>query len=343
MYYIFVGLVAISSIILILIGAYFMILEVIGKGKADNNEKSIKFSLYGFVLGALAGYLINTTPLTAENIVLIGKFIFTAYLIITLHELGHFIAAKCLKLKTSTFSIGIGPKLFTFDRSNTLFKFHLFPMKGFVQVDTKQEEKLPLLFKCIFYLAGILVNIISFFIGLTVYFIQQGHPIIDSFMIVTKKFIAFIPKFYSLLTQLQFSDIVTPEHDLEHSIGVYISMADITQEFWLGFAVLSIIIAFFNTIPIPILDGGRVILAIFTSLLGLLSIPKKIIETTFYTLLAMGVVIIYSPIIINNLWATSVSLNMSLFEFLLWIGVGVTALINLQIFIENRKDKRTPV
>jgi hypothetical protein len=59
----------------------------------------------------------------------------------------------------------------------------------------------------------------------------------------------------------------------------------------------------------------------------LIGIPKKIITTVFYTLLAAGALLLYSSFIINNLWSSSKSAEMHLLEYILWIGIIVTGLI----------------
>jgi membrane-associated protease RseP (regulator of RpoE activity) len=343
LYTIFILGVSLISLVFIVMAFVLMISEVIGKGKKNGTENVMKFGLYGMFFGAFAGYLMSSPPLTWGAVGLIGKALLTLFLVVTLHEIGHFVAAKVFHVPVHSFSVGIGPKLYQFQFAGTSFQFNLLPVKGKVVPDQEKEEQLPLLLKCIVYLAGIVINIVCFFIGLTIYFIQQGQTILESFVIVYHKFVGVLPKFYAFIMNIHLSDIYSPEKDLENSIGVYISATDIAQEFWVGFAVLSLMAALFNLIPIPVLDGGRVVLAIFISLLGLVGVSKKIITTVFYTLIVAGALVIYSPIVINNLWSSSQSAGMNLLEHILWIGIIVTGLINIQSFFENRKSKIKPI
>ncbi|MBT2730356.1 site-2 protease family protein [Bacillus sp. ISL-75] len=343
MYYLFVLGVGLFGLVLVGIAGYYMVLEVLGKGKENGSEKSFNLSIYAFVVLSFAGYLIKSPPLTWNIVLLVGKAYLILYLIIILHELGHLLAAKTMNLPITVFSIGIGPNLYSFEFKGISFEFKLIPGRGFVKTDAEKEENLPLYQKCIFYLGGIFVNILSFFVGLSIFFVQQGQSVLESFKIVYQKFIALISLYYSFITQLKFTDIYTPERDLENSIGLYISAADIAQEFWLGFAAISIVLALFNLIPIPVLDGGRVVLAIFNSLLGAIGIPQKWVKTFFYTMLVLGAMFLYSPIIINNLWSSSQSLGMSLVEFVLWTAIIIVGLINIQIFLENRRNKMKPI
>lgn len=56
--------------------------------------------------------------------------------LITIHELGHFIAAKSFKVYCSDFSIGFGPKIVNIKRRNgeTNFKIGVFPVGGYVSM-----------------------------------------------------------------------------------------------------------------------------------------------------------------------------------------------------------------
>ena len=54
----------------------------------------------------------------------------TIGLTIFVHELGHFIAAKRLGIKVEKFSIGWGPKLFSFKRGETEYVISLLVFLG---------------------------------------------------------------------------------------------------------------------------------------------------------------------------------------------------------------------
>ena len=61
-------------------------------------------------------------------------FILMLGIIVFIHELGHFIWAKKNGVYCYEFSLGFGPKLFSFHRKNdeTLYALRLFPIGGFV-------------------------------------------------------------------------------------------------------------------------------------------------------------------------------------------------------------------
>ncbi|MDD4027485.1 MAG: RIP metalloprotease RseP [Bacilli bacterium] len=73
-------------------------------------------------------------------------FILILGLIVFVHELGHFIFAKRAGIYCYEFALGMGPKLFSFNRKNdeTLYSVRLFPIGGYVRMageDDDEEEK----------------------------------------------------------------------------------------------------------------------------------------------------------------------------------------------------------
>ncbi len=69
-------------------------------------------------------------------------------LLIFVHELGHFLAAKWAGVRVEVFSFGFGPFLFSYRKGDTIYAFSLIPLGGYVrmtgQSDTgrvKEEEK----------------------------------------------------------------------------------------------------------------------------------------------------------------------------------------------------------
>ena len=55
-------------------------------------------------------------------------------LVIFVHELGHFIAARLCKVRVETFSLGFGPKLFGMRRGDTLYQVAMLPLGGYVRM-----------------------------------------------------------------------------------------------------------------------------------------------------------------------------------------------------------------
>ena len=93
---------------------------------------------------------------------------------ITIHELGHFLAARAFKVKINEFAIGMGPKLVNkrSEKSGTLYSLRAFPIGGYVSMEGENEasEKegsfsgKPAWQKLIISLAGPAMNIFLGFI-----------------------------------------------------------------------------------------------------------------------------------------------------------------------------------
>jgi regulator of sigma E protease len=55
-------------------------------------------------------------------------------ILIIVHEGGHFLVARLSGMRVDRFSIGFGPKLFSFKRGETLYQIAAIPLGGFVQI-----------------------------------------------------------------------------------------------------------------------------------------------------------------------------------------------------------------
>lgn len=56
------------------------------------------------------------------------------------HELGHFATAKWAGVRVNEFSIGMGPKIFSFTKGETDYSLRLLPIGGFVAMEGEDEE-----------------------------------------------------------------------------------------------------------------------------------------------------------------------------------------------------------
>jgi len=82
---------------------------------------------------------------TSLTPVAIAAFILFLGILIFVHELGHFLAAKHFNIKVQKFSLGFGPPLFRFTRGDTTYQVALLPLGGYVKMlgDTPGEDISP--------------------------------------------------------------------------------------------------------------------------------------------------------------------------------------------------------
>ncbi len=103
-------------------------------------------------------------------LIIIGVLLFG--FVVFFHELGHFLLAKFSGIRVNEFAVGMGPKLFSFQKGETLYALRLFPIGGFCAVEGEDEESSdegalgnkPVWRRILFVVAGGVFNIILGFI-----------------------------------------------------------------------------------------------------------------------------------------------------------------------------------
>lgn len=74
-------------------------------------------------------------------------FLIILFVLILVHEFGHFITAKWAKIRVDEFAIGFPPKIFSWKRGETQYSLNLLPFGGFVKifgenpVESEEEKK----------------------------------------------------------------------------------------------------------------------------------------------------------------------------------------------------------
>ncbi len=61
-------------------------------------------------------------------------------IVILIHELGHFVAAKACKVKVNEFAFGMGPRLFSFKKGETVYAWRAFPIGGMCAMQGEDED-----------------------------------------------------------------------------------------------------------------------------------------------------------------------------------------------------------
>lgn len=102
-------------------------------------------------------------------------------LLIFIHELGHFIAAKKSGIRVNEFAMGMGPVIFKREKGETVYALRLFPIGGFCAMEGEDSEsevegafnRAPLLNRVIVMIAGSAMNLLLGLIILAVLSAQQ--------------------------------------------------------------------------------------------------------------------------------------------------------------------------
>jgi regulator of sigma E protease len=126
-------------------------------------------------------------------------FLFILTTIVSIHEFGHFIAAKIFGVYCGAFSIGMGPKIFHKKGKETEFQIRALPIGGFVsmageadQEDNEEFKDLPVertlkgkktYQKVIIFLAGIFMNFVLAIVIMLVLNVSVGTTPVNNCVI----------------------------------------------------------------------------------------------------------------------------------------------------------------
>ncbi|MCB0835035.1 MAG: site-2 protease family protein [Bacteroidetes bacterium] len=97
----------------------------------------------GIILMAiLIGYLTGNLSLVLDILGAIGLVLIGITILVTIHELGHFLTAKAFGMRVETFSIGFPPKIFGFKKGDTEYQIGATPLGGYVKITGIIDESL---------------------------------------------------------------------------------------------------------------------------------------------------------------------------------------------------------
>ncbi len=112
-------------------------------------------------------------------LIIIGVLIFE--FIIFFHEFGHFITAKKCGVQVNEFALGMGPKLFSFTKGETLYSLRLLPIGGYCAMEGENEESdnerafinKPVWQRMIIVIAGAFNNIVLGLLMMAILLVQE--------------------------------------------------------------------------------------------------------------------------------------------------------------------------
>ena len=135
--------------------------------------------------------------------------IFIFGVLIAVHELGHFLAAKACGVRVNEFSIGMGPALFHRQKGETEYAIRILPIGGYCAMDGEDEEsddprsltKQSLWKKLLIFAAGALMNFLAGF--LLILILYSGTSTFS-----TTQVAGFAPEFDQTASALQTGDVL---------------------------------------------------------------------------------------------------------------------------------------
>jgi regulator of sigma E protease len=183
--------------------------------------------------------------------------------LILIHELGHFLTALKLGVPIERFSLGFGPKLISKRWRGVEFRLSMIPFGGYVLPKVSELEdfyKIPVKKRILFSLGGPASNFITaYFLLFTLNIINNGFggdilvtPLVQMVGMTLGVFTS-----YGMLFQ-------NPSA-MSGAVGLVSQGGQFVGSSWINLMVfttfLSINLGLFNLLPIPALDGGKILFA----------------------------------------------------------------------------------
>lgn len=174
--------------------------------------------------------------------------LFGINLVITVHEFGHWSMAHLFGVETPIFSIGFGPTIFSQKIGTTNFELAILPFGGYVEIAGMRHAEVgkektsfiyqPFWHKVLIMLGGIFYNIIFAFL----IFIIVGLAPSSQAQAVEKT------RARNLIGPIGIISIISRSYQYGWNF------------YWDTLAILSLNLAIFNLLPLPILDGGQLLI-----------------------------------------------------------------------------------
>ena len=202
----------------------------------------------------------------------ITSFLAVFTIVVLVHELGHFLAARRAGVKVYEFSMGFpfSPRIITiFRRRETEFTLRLLPLGGFVSFSKDGDEEAADLFgasscnRALIMSAGSLCNIIfAFLLFVLIFAIGKHHPVPEAIAASAKTV-------WSVITgTIGFIITAISGHGSWDALSGPVSIAAIAGKaasagilnllYFTG--MLSMSLGILNLLPLPALDGGQLLL-----------------------------------------------------------------------------------
>lgn len=183
--------------------------------------------------------------------------------LILIHELGHFLAARVVKIPIARFSIGFGRRICSFHRGETEYCLSAFPLGGYVLPDIEHEDqffRLPAGRRFVFFLCGPLANLL-----LPLPLFAVLNVLSDGFSLAAVT-ITPIAQTWNVVVQLlcTIPMLFTQPEAVTGVVGIVVeggAFVGLDFERAVQFTILlSVNLAILNLLPIPILDGGKILM-----------------------------------------------------------------------------------
>jgi len=185
-------------------------------------------------------------------------------LAVLVHEWGHFVAARMVKMPIRIFSIGFGPKVWGKKVGATEYRLSLIPLGGYVLPDMKDEGEFfafPVATRIAMLSGGVLANVALAFACFSLADCLKAG--------LSWKAAVLIPwlQVHTLMTNIitVLPQIFARPDDISGVVGIVAQGGNVIgNDPWnalVFLAIMSVNFFIFNLLPLPALDGGKILLS----------------------------------------------------------------------------------
>ena len=204
-------------------------------------------------------------------------FIAVFSVVVLVHELGHFMAARRSGVKVYEFSIGFpfSPRLFTlFRHKETAFTLRLLPLGGFVRFSKDENDEAKDLFeashvnRALIMSAGSSFNMVfAFLIFIPVFMFGKDLPFMDALSVSAKMLWGILSGTVSFLLNILSGH--GGMEGLSGPVGIAVMAGKAASKGFLNLfyftGVLSMSLGIMNLFPLPGLDGGQLLMLLIVT------------------------------------------------------------------------------
>lgn len=272
--------------------------------------------LYIFIISGCIAFFIEN-QITSKLFFNLLIFYIALNFTICMHEFGHYFFGKKYGLKIEAFTVGIGNTLFKTKIKETTFTLKLIPFLGFVKpADIEEFNRLKRRQKILFFSGGLFVNYLFYVFGVVMIAVGKGHSVLYG---IKTSFTLLWTSVLNIINSFNFDLIYSPDASIEGQVQGMLKMSDFFSDFWIGFAVINLLLFVFNLLPIAPLDGGHIFKELMEKAMMILRIPKKVITIITTLFVLAGIIFFGSRIVVNNGWDMLNDLRGRWLEFTLWL------------------------
>ncbi len=227
---------------------------------------------------------------------------------IMIHEAGHFLAGKMFNYAIDEFSIGFGPKLMQKNKNGTAYTIRLLPIGGYVSFAEESKTKRCLsnqsLIKFVVLIMGVVFNLLLSILCFSIVYMMVGYDFFPAISEGIRWIGNIISNLFNSPSQLvsvdSYGSIVLLANTVNQAMDIVSNFKQLVALILIVGALLNLSLAIFNLFPLPILDGGQIIINA-VELIIKRSIPQriKVIVNSICWLLimALGIFLIVRDVI----------------------------------------------